>query len=218
MLLEWHNDRAIIAEVAGRTNVKAERWGMWWRLKFARADVQLKAGFVERRGTDAVNTDYIRTIFDYNLWAHGQVWDCIMQVSEEQFVQDFDYSIGSIRNHIVHVMSVDQRWLARVAGAALPERLNAADFTTRAAARARWNEIEANSRAVVYSLTDGDLDHVLTYDMSHRGGTKRDAVWQIIAHVVNHGTDHRAQILSLLHRLGAPTVEQDLMFYLWDSV
>lgn len=78
MLLEWHNDRAIIAEVAGRTNVKAERWGMWWRLKFARADVQLKAGFVERRGTDAVNTDYIRTIFDYNLWAHGQVWDCIM--------------------------------------------------------------------------------------------------------------------------------------------
>jgi uncharacterized damage-inducible protein DinB len=41
--------------------------------------------------------------------------------------------------------------------------------------------------------------------------------WQILAHVVNHGTDHRAQVLDLLHRLGAPNVEQDLIYYLWDQ-
>lgn len=164
-----------------------------------------------------MNTDYIRTIFDYNLWAHGKVWDCIMQLSDEQFVQDYDYSIGSIRNHVVHVMSVDQRWLARIAGNEPPVRLNTADFSTRAAARARWDDIQANNRAIVHSLTESDLARVITYDLPHRGGIKHDAVWQIIAHVVNHGTDHRAQILSLLYRLGAPTVEQDLTFYLWDG-
>jgi uncharacterized damage-inducible protein DinB len=38
-----------------------------------------------------------------------------------------------------------------------------------------------------------------------------------LAHVVNHGTDHRGQILATLHGLGAPTVEQDMMFFLWES-
>jgi uncharacterized damage-inducible protein DinB len=140
-----------------------------------------------------------------------------MQLSDEQFIQDLDYSIGSIRNQVVHVMSVDQRWLARVAGTELPARLNAEDFVTRVETRAQWDAIEANNRAIVYSLSDADLDRVLTYDLPHRGGLKHDAVWQIIAHVVNHGTDHRAQILSMLHRLGASTVEQDLMFYLWEN-
>jgi uncharacterized damage-inducible protein DinB len=33
-------------------------------------------------------------------------------------------------------------------------------------------------------------------------------------HVINHGTDHRAQILAMLNQLGGETVEQDLIFYL----
>ena len=43
-------------------------------------------------------------------------------------------------------------------------------------------------------------------------------VWQILLHVVNHATDHRAQTLRLLDQLGAPTFEQDFMLYLyaWD--
>jgi uncharacterized damage-inducible protein DinB len=39
--------------------------------------------------------------------------------------------------------------------------------------------------------------------------------WQVLAHVVNHGTDHRAQILRLLDRYGAPTFDQDLILHLW---
>lgn len=169
-------------------------------------------------GNRFVNTDYIRTIFEYNAWAHRQVWDCIMQLSEDQFVQDLDYSIGSIRNQVVHVMSVDRRWFARVAGTEASPRLNAEDFPTRAAVRAQWDEIEAQNRAIVLSLNDEALDRIITYDLPHRGGLKNDTVWQIIAHVVNHGTDHRAQILAMLHHLGAPTIEQDMMGYLWDAI
>ena len=38
--------------------------------------------------------------------------------------------------------------------------------------------------------------------------------WQVLLHVVNHGTDHRGQILRILHDFGAPTFDQDLMGYL----
>jgi uncharacterized damage-inducible protein DinB len=43
-----------------------------------------------------------------------------------------------------------------------------------------------------------------------------EPAWQVFAHVANHGTDHRAQILRLLHDLGAPTFSQDFMIYLWE--
>ena len=37
-------------------------------------------------------------------------------------------------------------------------------------------------------------------------------VWQVLVHVVNHGTDHRAQILRILHELGVKTQSQDFIF------
>jgi hypothetical protein len=39
----------------------------------------------------------IKTIFDYNFWAFERVWGCISQISDEQFIEEFDYSTGSIR-------------------------------------------------------------------------------------------------------------------------
>jgi uncharacterized damage-inducible protein DinB len=39
--------------------------------------------------------------------------------------------------------------------------------------------------------------------------------WQVLSHLVNHGTDHRAQVLRALHELGAPTFSQDLIHHLW---
>jgi uncharacterized damage-inducible protein DinB len=43
-----------------------------------------------------------------------------------------------------------------------------------------------------------------------------EPAWQILAHVANHGTGHRAQILRLLDDLGAPTFDQDLIIFLWE--
>ena len=40
----------------------------------------------------------IKSIFDYNFWAFDRVWQCISQISDVQFVEEIDYSTGSIRN------------------------------------------------------------------------------------------------------------------------
>ncbi|MBL8146344.1 MAG: hypothetical protein JNL34_08160, partial [Anaerolineae bacterium] len=66
----------------------------------------------------------IRTLFDYNLWAHERVWPGILTLDDEQFARPFDYSLGSVRAQMVHVLSVDNRWLARVAGRPTPDRLD----------------------------------------------------------------------------------------------
>ncbi|MCL4255480.1 MAG: damage-inducible protein DinB, partial [Anaerolineae bacterium] len=78
------------------------------------------------------------------------------------------------------------------------------------------DEAEKNIMAYLNTLTDADLTRILSYDMPHRGGMKTNPIWEILVHVINHGTDHRAQILAMLHQMGAPTLEQDMMLYWWE--
>ena len=35
--------------------------------------------------------------------------------------------------------------------------------------------------------------------------------------MVNHGTDHRAQVLRVLHDLGVDTTSQDYIFYVYET-
>jgi uncharacterized damage-inducible protein DinB len=42
-------------------------------------------------------------------------------------------------------------------------------------------------------------------------------VWQVLLHVANHGTDHRAQLLRILHDLGVKTESQDYIFLVYDN-
>jgi uncharacterized damage-inducible protein DinB len=43
-------------------------------------------------------------------------------------------------------------------------------------------------------------------------------VWQVLLHVANHGTDHRAQLLRFLKDLGVETTSQDYIFYVYDHL
>ena len=39
------------------------------------------------------------------------------------------------------------------------------------------------------------------------------SVWQVLFHVLNHGTDHRAQLLAMVAQFEAPTFDQDYALY-----
>lgn len=164
-----------------------------------------------------MNADYVRSLIDYHIGANNQLWDCVMALTDEQFVQPCPYSLGSVRHHMVHLASTDMRWLGRLQETTPQPSLKFEDFPTRDAARAKHNEIAEQLRAYIENLDDAALARSATYEIPHRGGLKTDPVWQIIAHLVNHGTDHRAQVLRLLYDFGAPTFEQDLIIYLWNK-
>ncbi|MBS1253465.1 MAG: hypothetical protein MAG451_02514 [Anaerolineales bacterium] len=109
----------------------------------------------------------------------------------------------------MHVATVDGRWLRGLKE--LPDARqfhhDPADFPTRESARALWDSTAQDVTDYVGSLDDEDLER------QPRG--MQGPVWHVLAHLVNHGTDHRAQILSALHDFGAPTFDQDLIFHLW---
>ncbi len=162
-----------------------------------------------------MNARTIQTLFDYHYGMYQQVWDCVMELTEAQFVRETDYSLRSVRNHLVHCMSVDNRWLARIQNQTPPKRLESIHYPNQDAVRLKWNAIRQRVLNYTDSLTQEALNETVQVEFPRRGGQHRNLRWEILLHMVNHGTDHRAQILARLHELGAATIEQDLMLHLW---
>lgn len=147
----------------------------------------------------------------YNYWAHHRIWHYVMQLSDEQFTQPLDYSVGAIRNQVVHTMWSEETWLSRIVNQPLPT-YTADDYPTRDHIRTKWDAIEAQMRQMITSLSDDDLLVPITYHNA-KGEEYTQTALQILLHVVNHGTDHRAQMLAMMHALGVQTIAQDLIYY-----
>jgi uncharacterized damage-inducible protein DinB len=159
-----------------------------------------------------MDIEYFKTLYDYNYWTHRKVWECVLTLSDEEFTRDIGYSWKSIRGQLVHVMSAEWAWFSRLGGTSPTAVLAEADYPTREAIRQKWDAVEADVRAHVGGLTTEQLGQVIDYKTT-QGAPYSQPQWQILMHAANHSTDHRAQILAMLYQLGAPTVEQDVLFY-----
>ncbi len=160
-----------------------------------------------------MNADAFRHFYNYHFEENRKIWDqYIPLLSQEQFTRDASYSYGSVRNQLVHIMSADNTWFCELRGLEVPGPLDPADFDDRQALRARWDGIEQDMRAYLAALRD----EVLIEKPFPAGEDENLIVWQVLLHVVNHGTDHRAQVLRLLNDLGVKTAYQDYIFYVYD--
>ena len=160
-----------------------------------------------------MNADAFRHFYEYHFTENRNIWDqYVTPLSQEQFTQDVGYSHGSVRNQIVHLMSVDDTWFSPLRGAELPETLDPAQFEDRQTIRAHWDRVERQMRDYLAGLRDD-----LLFTRPFAEGEDKDLIlWQVLLHVVNHGTDHRAQLLRLLNDLGVKTVSQDYIFFVYE--
>jgi uncharacterized damage-inducible protein DinB len=162
-----------------------------------------------------MDPEVMEELFSYNYWAFERVWACIARLTDAQFTQEIDYSRGSIRNQVVHLMSATQRWVYRLQRLEPPPRLVFEDFHTLAETRSKWDELQAETLAYIHTLTRAQLDESIRWEVQERGYMDENRRWELLLHAANHGTDHRAQILAILNQhFGLETPEQDMIIYL----
>ncbi len=152
--------------------------------------------------------DMVRTFIEYHMAMTRRVWGSIDQLSEQAFLADETYSRGSIRNLMVHLTSTERRWLAGLKNQPDVGHLKFEDYPTREAARNVFEQVAQDLGDYVSALDDAHLNENAQDMPSPR--------WQILMHLVNHGTDHRATVLQKLQEYGAPTFDQDLILWLWE--
>ncbi|GEM_PF-784417 len=161
----------------------------------------------------------LKTIVDYNSWANQQVWNCVQKLSDEQFKQEHDYSVGSVFEQVFHLMSTDYFTLkildGTIATTDRSEYPTKETHDTREKIWTKWQEIDQAVHAWLENASEDDLNGEIGFQESETlfvAGSR--AEWLTVYE--NHTTNHRSQILALIHQLGGDTCEMGLYYFMRD--
>jgi uncharacterized damage-inducible protein DinB len=158
---------------------------------------------------------YIDFICAYTNWASELMWKTLHQLTDEQWQEPQAYSVGSVRDQVLHMMYVSMRWLSMLQQSDDRLEYKAEDFPTVQSAEERWHELWVEFYQYVVTLDDEDLLENIAWGPTRRefeGVTPR---WQLLSHLINHNMDHRSQIFMTLNtKFGVKTPEQDMIFYI----
>lgn len=157
--------------------------------------------------------DDLILLLDYNYWARDRLLDAVAALTQEEFTRDLGSSFGSVRDTIAHICDAEFIWLSRwngeqPTGFRQPQRV-----PDLAAARREWAELESGMRDFMSKLGPDGVHRELKY-RDFKGSERSNAFWQMLQHVVNHGSYHRGQITTMLRQLGAqPPKYMDLIVF-----
>lgn len=149
-----------------------------------------------------MNLQDVRTLLDYNYWARDRMFAALEALTPEQLDRDMGNSFKSIRDTVTHVYAAEWVWYSRWQGTSPKALLTTDSFADLAALRTAWVALEAQIRAFVEELGEAGIQRVFAFTL-FSGQSGASPFWQMLQHVVNHGSYHRGQVTTMLRQLGA---------------
>src|SRR5262245_16358287 len=158
-----------------------------------------------------VSADVLRNHIDYTAWASRRLVEAASRLSPEELTRDFQTADRSILDTLVHTFAADRIWFYRLAGGENPGFIADSDRPT-GGLQNDWPALHDRWKNWARGLTDARISAPVSYrDMA--GNPWEQPLWQLILHVVNHGTHHRGQVSGFLRALGYPPPQLDLVRY-----
>jgi uncharacterized damage-inducible protein DinB len=154
----------------------------------------------------------MRELFAFNVWANHRVLAAAEALVADQFTKPMGSSFSSVRDTLAHISGVEWVWLERLQDRSPASIPDATEYSDVATLRTRWAELERRWLEYVSRLDQSELDEEVDYK-TLSFGPSRDPRWQMMQHVVNHGTYHRGQVIAMLRQLGAKGIGTDLISF-----
>jgi uncharacterized damage-inducible protein DinB len=159
-----------------------------------------------------VDVAAIRSLCAYNDWVNDRLFAIAEQLPADRARERFGASFDTIHGTLAHILGAEITWLSRWQGVSPTRVLGGDDFPDLAAIWARWQEQRRDLAAFLAELTPAEVERPLRYTNT-RGEAFAYPLWQMLVHVVNHGTHHRAELAEMLTRAGHPPPPTDLLVY-----
>lgn len=159
----------------------------------------------------AVSAETLRLHLDYHAWASRRLLDATGHLTPEELTRDFQTSDQDVIKTLAHVFAADRIWLARVQGESPTTFLAPEDCQPGVLAQ-EWPRIQQLWKDLLAPLTDQNVQAKIAY-RDIKGNPYQQALWQIILHVVNHGTHHRGQVSGFLRTMGHTPPPLDLIAF-----
>jgi uncharacterized damage-inducible protein DinB len=156
-----------------------------------------------------------RTHIRYSGWASRKVLEAALTMSPEDRARPMSISHESIAKTLTHIYFGDAIWYSRMADPSYPaprhDALPSFDFVVE-----EWPRLQAKWEAWADAATDADIARQVPFKSRFVGNAGLPA-WQIVMHVVNHGTLHRGQVVGMLRQLGAKPPATDIILYYYEQ-
>jgi uncharacterized damage-inducible protein DinB len=159
----------------------------------------------------SVSADVLREHLRYTAWASHRLVRAVEHLSADQLAHDFHTADRNILGTLIHVFAADRIWLSRVQGESPASFISEADYNLHVL-QIDWPLIYDKWNEWAGALNDDTAREQISY-RSLKGGPYVNTAWEIVLHVVNHGTHHRGQVSGFLRALGHAPPQLDLIYY-----
>ncbi len=159
-----------------------------------------------------MNKNYFLELAQYNIWANQKMINWLSQINEEQWSQKLIGSFESIEATTIHIAGAEKVWFERLHNQAQP-------FLTLTFKDDKndlieiWKNASENLKNYVSEISEKDLMETFSYN-SLKGEDFSRVKYQAIAHVFNHSTYHRGQLVNYLWQVDFIEVDMtDLIYF-----
>jgi uncharacterized damage-inducible protein DinB len=146
------------------------------------------------------SSDTLTTLFRHHLWANLRLLERCAMLTDEQLDATISGAFGSIQSTLQHIVLSEQSYFSRIStGLPLRRPEHAPPLTIAEMVEA----IRVTGSGLVEWAPKVQADDTVQVDW---GGTPRAVPKAIIlTQVINHATEHRAQIMAIMTQLGIDT-------------
>jgi uncharacterized damage-inducible protein DinB len=142
--------------------------------------------------------DYLLQLLDYNWWAHKRLFD---PIDDSIVDRETPSSFNTLRKTVYHIWGAEELWLSRMKGDSTPVWQSQHFSGSFSEALTEMRKVNEAWIHLIKSKSDKDLQEIIAYK-NVAGTPFANRLDHIVAHVCNHSTFHRGQIVTMLRALG----------------
>ena len=150
--------------------------------------------------------DTLTNLYSHNLWANLRLLELCSALSEEQLTATMPGAFGPILETLRHIVTAEQSYLSRISTgqpfSAFSEDMSISEMISIAR--------QTGAGFVEWAAKVG-VEDVVTLDW--RGTPRAVPKTVILTQVINHATEHRAQIMAILTQIGIKPPSLDSWTY-----
>lgn len=155
----------------------------------------------------------LNELYDYNDWANGRLLRLCEGLSGQQLDEPRELGFGSLRATLFHLLQAERLWLDRWQGRAWAPLATDPQGISLDELASAMQLVAAERNELLEREEPADFARVVTY-ADTRGNQYAHHLGDLLLHVANHGTHHRAQALHFLKHCGRKVVGGlDYLFY-----
>lgn len=148
----------------------------------------------------------------YHAWATAQVLDAVKTLSQEEYKRDRGTSHGGIETTLQHIFKADNVWFSRIAGEPFGHINDVPVPPNLTELEKEWLQLLERFQNWYRQLEPSQFGIAIRYSNS-QGIPYSTPLWQVLLHLVNHGTMHRGQVVAMMRQAGAKPPATDLILF-----